>query len=567
MQDVRHSHKSALSYSFSARYSFAHTKESFVRQDIPSSFRGAVALLQSGTSLVSTHIYNDRLQPCWMYSTTGTALATSRLCTDTATAANMLDLKYNFSLGSDNGNPISITNNRVTDRSQTFTYDQLNRISTAKTTATHASNPTLCWGQAFGYDSTGNWSNLLSIAGASSAYTGCTQGSLSVTVNTKNQITGDTYDAAVNLMTIPGTGGATYVFNTENQMTSTSNSSTQYIYDGDGNRVEKSGSKIYWFGGSEVLDETDMTGSVTNSSFNEYVFFGGNRIARRDSSNNVFYYLADQLGSSRVIVQGGQTSFCYDADFEPFGGEHVYTNTCTQNYKFTGKERDSESNLDNFGARYYASTTGRFMTPDWALNAVTVPYASFGDPQTLNLYTYVQNSPLDRIDADGHQSAFGSDYRAGGGGGLASSGSCRTNDGSVCFGGADQEARNQELARQAQNQKPMQLSEAGLKFLERHETADGNPNLTAYDASGKKHKGDWTIGYGHKIKPGEDFSEGINEAQAAALLTSDVQTAVNAVNNGTRQVENSHKACLIGGKMSTDSFVTMCIHERAHTGY
>jgi RHS repeat-associated protein len=221
-------------------------------------------------------------------------------------------------------------------------------------------------------------------------------------VNTKNQITGDTYDAAGNLMTIPGTGGATYVFNTENQMTSTSNSSTQYIYDGDGNRVEKSGSKIYWYGGSEVLDETDITGSVTNSSFNEYIFFGGERIARRDSSNNVFYYLVDQLGSSRVIVQGGQTAFCYDADFEPFGGEHVYTNTCAQNYKFTGKERDSESNLDNFGARYYASTTGRFMTPDWALKPVTVPYASFGDPQTLNLYTYVQNSPLNRIDADGH---------------------------------------------------------------------------------------------------------------------------------------------------------------------
>jgi hypothetical protein len=116
----------------------------------------------------------------------------------------------------------------------------------------------------------------------SSAYTGCTQGSLSVTVTSNNQITGDTYDAAGNLMTISGTGGATYVFNAENQMTSTSNSSMSYIYDGDGNRVEKSGSKIYWFGGTEILDETDTTGSVTNSSFNEYIFFGGNRVARRD---------------------------------------------------------------------------------------------------------------------------------------------------------------------------------------------------------------------------------------------------------------------------------------------
>jgi RHS repeat-associated protein len=372
--------------------------------------QGAVALLQNSSELVSTHIYNDRLQPCWTYSTTGTALAwgnTINCASSESTAGNMIDLKYNFNLGSDNGSLVSVTNNRVTDRSQTFSFDQLNRVATAQTTATYSSDAAHCWGQAFGFDTSGDWSNLLTIAGVSSAYTGCTQGSLSVAVNTNNQIVGDTYDAAGNLWVIPGTGGATYVYNAENQMTSTSNSSMSYIYDGDGNRVEKSGTKIYWYGSNEVLDETDTTGSVTNSNFNEYVFFGGNRIARRDSSGDVFYYLADQVDSSRVIaeVASGQTtaSMCYDGDFEPYGGEHAYTNTCSQNYKFTGKERDTESDLDNFGARYYASTTGRFMSPDWALKPVSVPYAKFGDPQTLNLYTYVENSPLNRIDADGHE--------------------------------------------------------------------------------------------------------------------------------------------------------------------
>jgi RHS repeat-associated protein len=74
----------------------------------------------------------------------------------------------------------------------------------------------------------------------------------------------------------------------------------------------------------------------------------------------------------------------------------------SQNYKFTGKERDSESNLDEFGARYYASTMGRFMTPDWAARPTAVPYAVFGDPQSLNLYTFVRNDPVSRADADGH---------------------------------------------------------------------------------------------------------------------------------------------------------------------
>jgi hypothetical protein len=317
--------------------------------------QGALALLQNGTSLVSTHIYNDRLQPCWTYSTTGTALATSHLCTDTATAGNMLDLKYNFNLGADNGNPISITNNLVSDRTQTFTYDQLNRVATAQTTATHSSDPSVCWGQIFSYDSTGNWSNLLMIAGVSSSYTGCMQNSLNVGVNTANRIQGVTYDTAGNVNN-DGNGNA-FTYDTENHL-STAGGST-YVYDGDDNRVEKSGSKIYWFAGSEILDETDTTGSITNSSFNEYVFFGGARIARRDSSGDVFYYLTDQLGTSRKILEAGQTTACYDADFEPFGGEHVYVNTCPQNYKFTGKERDTESNLDDFGARYYASMTGQ----------------------------------------------------------------------------------------------------------------------------------------------------------------------------------------------------------------
>ena len=71
-------------------------------------------------------------------------------------------------------------------------------------------------------------------------------------------------------------------------------------------------------------------------------------------------------------------------------------------YKFTGKERDAESNLDEFGARYYASSLGRFMTPDWATKPIDVPYANFGNPQSLNLYSYVVNNPLTLIDDDGH---------------------------------------------------------------------------------------------------------------------------------------------------------------------
>ncbi len=105
------------------------------------------------------------------------------------------------------------------------------------------------------------------------------------------------------------------------------------------------------------------------------------------------------------VVENATASACeQDVDYYPYGGEeNDYCSTqVAQHYKFTGKERDTESGLDNFGARYDASNLGRFMTPDWAAKPATVPYAKFGDPQTLNLYAYTENGPVNNVDADGH---------------------------------------------------------------------------------------------------------------------------------------------------------------------
>jgi len=71
-------------------------------------------------------------------------------------------------------------------------------------------------------------------------------------------------------------------------------------------------------------------------------------------------------------------------------------------FHFTGKERDTESGNDYFGARYYSSLLGRFISPDWSAKEEPVPYSKLVDPQTLNLYSYVQNNPITRFDVDGH---------------------------------------------------------------------------------------------------------------------------------------------------------------------
>ena len=64
--------------------------------------------------------------------------------------------------------------------------------------------------------------------------------------------------------------------------------------------------------------------------------------------------------------------------------------------QFTLKERDNETGLDYFLARYYSSVQGRFTSPDPTLLSVN----GF-NPQTWNRYTYVLNNPLAFIDPDG----------------------------------------------------------------------------------------------------------------------------------------------------------------------
>ena len=89
----------------------------------------------------------------------------------------------------------------------------------------------------------------------------------------------------------------------------------------------------------------------------------------------------------------------------------IHSQVCVNH--FTGKERDAESGLDYFGARYYGSNMGRFLSPDWSAKQEPVPYAKLDNPQTLNLYAYVGNNPLSRIDKDGHYECAGTKEQCG----------------------------------------------------------------------------------------------------------------------------------------------------------
>jgi len=67
--------------------------------------------------------------------------------------------------------------------------------------------------------------------------------------------------------------------------------------------------------------------------------------------------------------------------------------------KFTSKERDAETGLDYFGARYMSSAQGRFTSPD----PIHFQAAMLVDPQRFNLYAYVRNNPLSLVDPKGEE--------------------------------------------------------------------------------------------------------------------------------------------------------------------
>src|SRR5205807_8131745 len=179
-----------------------------------------------------------------------------------------------------------------------------------------------------------------------------------------------------------------------------------YVYDADGNRAQKiqgnttpATGMLYWYMSSGIVGESDLLGNWQS----EYVFFNGDRVARKDFPGNaVSYYFSDYLKTASVISDATGSNIKSESDYYPWGGELKFANGDSNHYKFTGKERDAETGLDYFGARYYSNGLGRFITPDWAAKATAVPYAEFADPQSLNLYSYVRNIPTTKYDADGH---------------------------------------------------------------------------------------------------------------------------------------------------------------------
>jgi len=333
-----------------------------------------------GSSLVHAVTYNTRLQPNEI------KLGTSGAPT------SIVSITYSYGTTANNGNVLSTSYaGGGLSYTQTFGYDELNRLSTSQEGAS--------WSQSNSYDRYGN----RSIVG----------GGLSFTAS-NNRITGGSYDAAGNLL---NDGAHAYTYDAENKISKVDNVAA-YVYDGEGQRVRKLVNEnlrfMYDMGGQQIAEFDGATGALKK----EYIYSASGLVATIEptavNSNGTRYTTSDHLGSPRVVTNSS-AGVASRHDFMPFG-EELYNGgrTVGMGYgaadglrqKFTSKERDNETGLDFFEARYYASVHGRFTSPD-------APFAdqSAEDPQSWNLYSYVRNNPLVMVDPTGR---FGDYYNRNG---------------------------------------------------------------------------------------------------------------------------------------------------------
>lgn len=297
----------------------------------------------------------------------------------------------------DNGQIQCIIDTVSPGRTANYTYDSLGRLSTA---VTNGSSSYAQWGLSETYDRYGNRPSQTLTAGTGpSSYITFSNSGGALT----NHPDGWCFDASGNLLAKSGScppGAPNFVYDGENRMVGDPTAGATYVYDGNGNRVQKclpnctspTSSIVYLFSNSQDVAEYD-NGAAPSSPSTEFIYsdsLPGPGLVASIVSGTTTYFHSDHLSwrvstntSGQIVGQQGSFPF----------GESWYSSNGNE-FVFTSYQRDSESGLDYAMARYYDSTVGRFCSAD--------PVSGQSDdPQTWNRYTYARNDPIDFTDPSG----------------------------------------------------------------------------------------------------------------------------------------------------------------------
>lgn len=206
------------------------------------------------------------------------------------------------------------------------------------------------------------------------------------------------YDANGNMVS---DGQYCYNYSEANQVSKVEECTTgqtvaEYVYDYEGKRVAK---KVFeggvlqetvYFPSKEFETKKLADGSTQNTS---YYYVNDEIVARRNPGGTLAFYHNDHLGSTSVLTDENG-DLVEETTYYPYG--EVKSGGTSSKYLYTGQEKDFETGLSYYGARYYNPHIYRFAQADSILTDVY-------DPQQLNRYAYARNNPLKYTDPSGHQ--------------------------------------------------------------------------------------------------------------------------------------------------------------------
>ena len=182
-----------------------------------------------------------------------------------------------------------------------------------------------------------------------------------------------------------------------------------YLYDYSDTRKKKTLSSSD--GSTSEVVYVDKYSEVRNGKLIKYVYAGNSRIARAENGCGgsaalipTAFYLHDHLGSTSLSLSDNGTVTEQLVNY-PYGNPRMEQRAASAisgaDYKFTGKERDLESGLQYFESRYLENSLGRFISVDPLVGQMGNNNLII--PQSLNLYAYAKDNPLNYIDPDGEK--------------------------------------------------------------------------------------------------------------------------------------------------------------------
>jgi RHS repeat-associated protein len=257
------------------------------------------------------------------------------------------------------------------NRNQTFNYDNVGRLAAATGWGV--------WARRYDYDRFGNRTAVWdAVSGGNQRQNAVIAELGGIKRNRLASLDGATinYDASGNLTVDEG---RTNTYDAENRIVSVSVNGAgteRYSYDANNHRVKK-----------------DAGGVVTHYVWEDHVIAEYDRGGGLTGATGTRYYHQDQL-STRIITDG-EGSVVGTTDQLPFG-EEIGGSGEAEKHKFTTYERDG-TGLDYAVNRHYDQRQGRFKQVD----PLGMGAASLGEPQSLNLYSYVRNDPVNGTDPTG----------------------------------------------------------------------------------------------------------------------------------------------------------------------